>query len=166
MTTFHSRQSDCNLNTRKNETTGTFNFTSQIASSIYTVAFTKRKKSDAIIFKSRCSRWSLFYHFIGGHALPLNFVRILRLAQISPLAARSPTRWPRNVGKTSSEISRGNVAHFPGNSQTIANVMSPNFRQDDSQHGRATVTQRPMEHPARWLAGISSPAFNHDTHRL
>ena len=63
MITFHSRQSDCARRARKNENAGTFNFTSQIASSICTVTFTKCDKSDATIFKSRCSRTVVCYRF-------------------------------------------------------------------------------------------------------
>jgi hypothetical protein len=63
MITFHSRQSDCARHTGKNKNVGTFNFTSQIAPSICTVAFTKREKSDATIFTSRCSRTVLCYRF-------------------------------------------------------------------------------------------------------
>ena len=52
MTTFHSRQSDCDRHARKNENADTFNFASQIASSICTVAFKKCEKFDAM-FLSR-----------------------------------------------------------------------------------------------------------------
>ena len=71
MTTFHSRQSDCDRRTRKNENTGTFNFTSQIAPSICTVAYAKCEEFDATIFTSWCSRLSQVCHFRQGHALPL-----------------------------------------------------------------------------------------------
>jgi hypothetical protein len=63
MNTFHSRQTDCDRHARKNENTGTLNFTSQISPSICTVMFTKRVKTNAIIFKSRCSRTVLCYRF-------------------------------------------------------------------------------------------------------
>ena len=63
MITFHSRQSDCARRARKNETAGTFNFTTQIASPICTAMNTKRVKTDATIFKSRCSRTVLCYRF-------------------------------------------------------------------------------------------------------
>ena len=61
MITFHSRQSDCARRARKNENAGTFNFVSQIASPICTVMHTKRVKTDATIFKSRCSRMVMCY---------------------------------------------------------------------------------------------------------
>src|SRR5450432_4320662 len=71
MITFHSQQSECARRARKNENAGTFNFASQIASSICTVMFTKRVKPDATIFKSRCSRTAVSYRFRMGQALPL-----------------------------------------------------------------------------------------------
>jgi len=110
MIIFHSRRSDCARRARKNENASAFNFTSQIASSICTVAFTKREKSDAIIFTSRCSRTAVSYRFRGGQALPLSFVRFLRLANGSSKNRRRPARRSRNgresSGKTSGEMSR------------------------------------------------------------
>ena len=132
MITFHSRQSDCARRARKNENAGTFNFTSQIASSICTVAFTKCEKSDATIFTSRCSRLSLVCIFRQGHALPLSFVRFLRLANGSSKNRRSPARRSRNgrepSRKKSGEMSRSHAAHLPGNCRAVANAMPPNVR--------------------------------------
>jgi hypothetical protein len=105
MNTFHSRQSDCDRHARKNENTGTFNFTSQIAPSICTVAFTKCEKSGAIIFTSRCSRLSLVCIFRQGHALPLSFVRFSRLANRSTMNWRNPARRSRNGRESSVKIS-------------------------------------------------------------
>ncbi len=137
MATFHSRQSDCDRRTRKNENTGTFNFASQIASSICTVAFTKREKSDATIFKSRCSRTSLFCNFRHRHALPLVKTRFLRLANSSPLAARSPARRScdgrATSGKTTGAISRLISAQLPGNGRAVATAMPPTIRRDNTQ---------------------------------
>lgn len=110
MITFHSRQSDSARRAPKNENASTINFTSQIASSICTVTFTKRGKSDSIIYTSACSRLSLIYNFRHGHALPLNFVRFLRLANGSSKNRLSPARWSRNglepSHKKSGEMSR------------------------------------------------------------
>ena len=137
MANFHSRQSDCDRRTRKNENTGTFNFASQIASSICTVAFTKREKSDATIFKSRCSRTSLFCNFRHRHALPLVRTRFLRLANGSPKTARSPARRSRDgratSGKTTGKISGVMSAQRPGNGRTVATAMPPSVRKDDWQ---------------------------------
>lgn len=47
MITFHSSQPDCDRRVCKQASADTFNFTSQIASSICAVAFTKRVKPDA-----------------------------------------------------------------------------------------------------------------------
>jgi hypothetical protein len=120
MIKFHYRQSDYVRRARKNENGGTFNFTSQIASSICTVMFTKLDKSSATILKSRCSRTAVNYRLMAWHALPLNFVRFLRLANRSPMNQRSPARRSRNVrepsGNTSSEMSRSQPHHFPATS--------------------------------------------------
>ena len=130
--TFYSRQSDCARRARKNKNAGTINFTSQIASSICTVAFTKHEKSDATIFTSRCSRTAVSYRFRGGQALPLSFVRFLRLANGSSKNRRSPARRSRNGRESSSErtgeMPRPSLAHWPGNCQAVANAMPPDGR--------------------------------------
>ena len=118
MNTFHSRQTDCDRHARKNENTGTLNFTSQIAPSICTVRHTKRVKTNATIFKSRCSRTVLCYRCDRVEALPLVSTRILRLANSSPKIARSPARRSRDVretsGKKSGEMSRFMSVQLPG----------------------------------------------------
>ena len=117
MNTFHSRQTDCDRHARKNENTGTLYFTSQIAPSICTVRHTKRVKTNATIFKSRCSRTVLCYRFDRVEALPLVSTRILRLANSSPKIARSPARRSRSIrepfGKTSGKLSRAPPRDFP-----------------------------------------------------
>ena len=139
MNTFHSRQTDCDRHARKNENTGTLNFTSQIAPSICTVRHTKRVKTNATIFKSRCSRTVLCYRFDRVEALPLVSTRFLRLANGSPKIARSPARRSRDgcetPGKKSGEMSRVISAQLPGNGRTVAAEMPPNVRQDNSQDG-------------------------------
>ena len=144
MNTFHSRQTDHDRHARKNENTGTLNFTSQIAPSICTVTFTKRVKPDATIFKSRCSRTVLCYRFDRVEALPLVWTRFLRLANSSPKTTRSPARRSRDgrepSGKKSGEISRVISAQRPGNGRTVATAMPPNIREDNSPcagHGHA-----------------------------
>ena len=144
MNTFHSWQTDHDRHARKNENTGTLNFTSQIAPSICIVIRTKRVKRDATIFKSRCSRTVLCYRFDRVEALPLVRTRFLRLAHSSPKIARSPARRSRDgrktSGKKSGEMSRGMSAQHPGNGRTVAATMPPNIRQDNSPcagHGHA-----------------------------
>ena len=137
MTTFYSRQRDRARPACKKANANTFNFTSQIAPSICTVIRTKRVKRDATIFKSRCSRTVLCYRFDRVEALPLNFVRFLRLAKSSPKTASSPARRSRDgretSGKKSGEMSRVMSAQLPGSGRTVAAAMPPNVRQDDSQ---------------------------------
>ena len=162
MITFHSQQSDCARRPRKNENAATFNFASQIASSICAVMFTKRVKHDATIFKLRCSRTVVCYRLIRVQALPLVSTRFLRLAHISPKTARSPERWARNIRQEiRRNVSRrvrstsrqwpdsgnGNAAEHPSGrlARQLAlrriwtrNVRTENLR-DNSQLGRATA---------------------------
>ena len=137
MNTFHSRQTDCDRHARKNENTSTLNFTSQITSSICTVRHTKRVKTNATIFKSRCSRTVVCYRLDRVQAVPLVRTRFLRLANSSPKTARSPARRSRDGRETSGEksgkISRVMSAQRPGNGRTVATAMPPNVRQDGSQ---------------------------------
>ena len=137
MNTFHPRQSDCGRRGHKKANASALNFMSQIPSSICTVMFTKHGKHDATNFKSRCSRTVVCYRLDRVQALPLNFVRFLRLANSSPMVARSPARRSRDgretSGKKSGETSRVMSAQLPGNGRTVAAAMPLNVRQDGSQ---------------------------------
>ena len=137
MIIFHPRQSDCARRACKNENAGTINFTSQIASSICTVAFTKCEKSDATIFTSRCSRTTMCYRLYTKQALPLVKTRFLRLAHSSPKTARSPARRSRDgratSGNATGKISRVISAQRSGHGRTVASAMPPDGRTDDSQ---------------------------------
>ncbi len=178
MTTFHSRQSDSDRRTRKNENTGTLNFTSQIARSICTVRHTKRVEPDATIFKSRCSRTVLRYRFDRVEALPLVKTRFLRLANSSPKTARSSARRSRDgremSGKKSCEISRvisRNLPAMAGQRQPQCRRMAdrttrkitclaPDFGragnlQDNSQYVRATAVPQPTPRRRQHLASSS-----------
>ena len=137
MITFHSRQLDCARHARKNENAGTVNFASQIASSICTVAFTKHEKSDATIFKSRCSRTAVSYRFRGGQALPLSFVRFFttRPWLVETLAESRETvaQRPRAI---SQEIRRDvslNSAQFLDNCRAVPTAMQSDDQADGSQ---------------------------------
>ena len=185
MIIFHSRRSDCARRARKNENAGTFNFTSQIAPSICTVAFTKCEKSDATIITSRCSRTAVSYRFRGGQALPLSFVRFLRLANGSSKNQRSPARRARNgresSGKTSGEMSRPILLIC----RAIAGLWPMQCRQMAARQlarqlasWRATVTQCPRHSPRNNRCNISRNVsqddcpelrqhdFNHDSQKL
>ena len=146
MTTFHPRHSDCGRRVHKKANASALNFTSQIASSICTVMFTKHVKPDATIFKSRCSRTVLCYRFDRVEALPLVRTRILRLANSSPKIARSPARRSRDgretSGKKSGEMFRVTSAQRPGNGRTVAAATPPNVRQDNSQDGSPCAGHR------------------------
>jgi hypothetical protein len=185
MITFHLRQSDCAQRPRKNEKSVTFNFTSRIASSICTVAFTKCEKFGATIFTSRRSRLSLVCIFRQGHALPLSFVRFLRLANGSSKNQRSPARRARNgresSGKTSGEMS-GPILLI---CRAIAGLWPMQCRQMAARQlarqlasWRATVTQCPRHSPRNNRCNISRNVsqddcpelrqhdFNHDSQKL
>ena len=181
MIKFNSRQSNCARRARKNENANTFNFTSQIASSICAVTLTKCVKPDATIFKSRCSRTVVCYRFDRVEALPLVRTRFLRLANSSPKTVRSPARRSRDgretSGKKSGEISCAMSAQFPGIGRAVATAMPPRVRQDDSQDnlpcarlGRAmsapgtgettrnTSAQQPCRSPRNGQGNISQAA--------
>ena len=185
MITFHSKQSDCARRARRNENAGTFNFTSQIASSICTVAFTKCEKSDATIFTSRCSRTVVSYRFRGGQALPLSFVRFLRLANGSSKNQPIPARRSRNgrepSHKKSGEMSRS-LPHIyreiAGQWQMQCHRMSAWQLARQLAGWRATVTQRPCRSPRNSRCNIPRNIlrddcsqfrhhdFNHDSSKL
>jgi hypothetical protein len=196
MITFHSSQSDCDRHARKNENAGTVNFITQIAPSICTAMNTKRVKTDATIFKPRCSRTGMCYRLDRVQALPLSQLRFFRLAICSPMVARSPARRLRDgretSGKTSGEMSRVMPAQCPGNGRSVTTAMPPNVRQDDSQDNlpcarlgramsapetcettrntsaqqRAAVRATAKATSRKRLVEIPSSAFNHDIPKL
>jgi hypothetical protein len=133
MNTFHSRQTGCDRHARKNENTGTLNFTSQISPSICTVRHTNRVKTNATIFKSRCSRTVLCYRFDRVEALPLVLTRFLRLANSSPKTARSPARRSRDSRATSGKTTGAISAQRPGNGRAVAAAIPTSVRKDDWQ---------------------------------
>ena len=125
MTTLHLWQRNRVQHFGKNESAGTLNFRSRIASSICTVMLTKRVKLNAVMFKSRCSRTAVSYRFYTRDALLLNCVRFFRLANSSPAIQRYPASRSRSVrepsGKTSGKMSCATSAQFPGNCRAVAN---------------------------------------------
>src|SRR5208283_150400 len=170
MIIFHSRQPDCDRRARKNENSDTVTFTSQIASSICTVTFTKCVELGATIFKSRCSRTVVCYRFDRVEALPLVRTRFLRLAHISPKIARSPARRSRDgrkpSGKKSGEISRVISAQRLGNGRTVATAMPPNIRQDNSPcagHGHAMSAPETCETTRNLAAQLPRNIFQDDS---
>jgi hypothetical protein len=163
MTTFYSRQRDRAQPAYKKANADTFNFASQIASPIYTVMHTKRVKTDATSFESRCSRTVLRYLFYMPQALPLSQAKVFRLAHISPMVSRSPARRSSDgrepSGKTSGEMSRAMSAQYPGNGRSVAAAMPPSVRQDGLQDnlrhagvGRAMVAPKTCETTRKMVA--------------
>ncbi len=115
MTTFHSRQTSFGRRVRKQANASTFKFTSHITPSICSIMLTKRDKSSATIFTSRCSRTVMRYRFYRVQALPLSWLRFWRLANSSPKIARSPAGRSRDVRATSGKISGEMSCAFPCN---------------------------------------------------
>ncbi len=73
------------------------------------------------------------WKFYMRHALPLVKTRFLRLANFSPLAARSPARRSRDGRATSGKTSGAISAQRPGNGRAVVTAMPPNVRRDDTQ---------------------------------
>ncbi len=151
MITFHSSQPDCDRHARK-KNASTVYFITQIVPSICTTMNTKRVKTDATVFKSRCSRTVMCYRLDRVQALPLSQAKVFRLAHISPIVARSPARRSSDgrepSGRTSGEMSRV----MSGNGRSVAAAMPPSVRQDGSQDflpcaeiGRAMSAQETCE---------------------
>ena len=196
MIKLHPRQSDCARHTYEQGNASTLNFTSLIAPSICALMHTKRVKTDATIFKPRCSRTGMCYRLDRVQALPLSQAKVFRLAHISPIIARSPARRSSDgcepSGKTSGEMSRVMPAQCPGNGRSVATAMPPNVRQDDSQDNlpcarlgramsapetcettrntsaqqRAAVRATANTTSRKRLVEIPSSAFNHDIPKL
>jgi len=166
MTIFYSRQRDRARPAYKKANADTFNFASQIASPIYIVMHTKRVKTDATSFESRCSRMVMCYRFYRVEALPLVKTRFLRLANSSPKTARSPARRSRDGRATSGKTSGAISVQRPGNGRTVATAMPPSVRKDGSQdnlpcagHGRAISAPETGETTRKQLVGFLAVSF-------
>jgi len=185
MITFYSQQSNCARRVRKNENADTVNFTSQIASLICTVTFTKRVKHDANIFKSRYSRTVVCYRLYTKQALPLIFIRLSRLANSSPMNWRNPARRSRNgrepSHKKSGEMSRSLPHNFPAMtgqqrkqhcriSARATRETTRNIARNHLAMAMSQSEQQSLQHPAKHLTSDSSKfwhrIFNHDAQQL
>ena len=163
MTSFHPQQSACGRSDRQTATDDTLQ-----------IHVTNcNKKLHARIHetrKIRCNNWqgagqayAAELKFYARQALPLRNRRILRLAQSSPMAVRSPARRQRDdramSGKIAGEMSCGIAAQLPGNSRAKATAMPPNDRADDWQdilpcarRGRAMSTPETCETTCNMVA--------------
>ncbi len=156
MTTFHPQQSDRGRCAHQKAGTSTLqisvtNCTTKLRAQIHEAGKVVCNKLQGAVQEQ-----VIELSFYTREAEPLRNRRILRLAQISPLAVRSPARRSRDVrevtGKTSGEISRVMSAQLPGNGRSVAAAMPPSVRQDDSQdslpcagRGRAMSTPETCE---------------------
>ena len=137
MTPFHPQQSDRSRCCRRNANGNVLksratNCTTKLHAHVH-----ETRKIQCNNVSSSVRSQIIDSHFLQIEALPLNFVRFLRLAQISPMAARSPARRQRDgraiSGKIAGKISCGISAQLPGNGRTVAAATPPNVRQDGSQ---------------------------------
>ncbi len=137
MTTFHSRQSNRGRRVRKKANASTLqihvtNCPTKLHGHVH-----EGRKIQCNNVSGTLQAHSVELLFYAEQALPLVRTRFLRLAKISPMIARSPARWSRDVremsGKKSGEISRAMSAQSPGNGRAVATAMPPNVRQDGSQ---------------------------------
>ncbi len=137
MTTFRSRQSDCGRRVQKMANASTFNFTSGIAPSNLRAHVHEARKIQCNSAQGTVQAHIIELSFYTEQALPLVWTRILRLAQISPLDARSPARRPRDdcqiSGKTSGAISRRKSALCADNGRAVTTATPSNVRQVGSQ---------------------------------
>lgn len=137
MTTFCPQQSDRGRHARRKTDTNVLEFRLTNWANKLHGQIHEARKIVSNNFQRAAQECVMEMLLFAKQALPLNFVRFLRLAKNSPMVAQSPARWSRDgretSGKKSGEMSRGNAAQFPGNSQAMANAMPPNIRQDDSQ---------------------------------
>ncbi len=174
MTTFHSRQSDWRRRVRKKTNASTLqihvtNCPTKLRGHVHEARKIQCNNVSNVVQKHGCK-----YCFYAKQALPLSFVRFLRLANGSSKNRRSPARRSPNgcesSGNTSGEMSRP----FPYICGAVANAMPPNVRVATCKTTRKMAhnwhemlssqsTQQPMQHPAkhleRWLLGISSSRF-------
>ncbi len=184
MNTLQSRQTDCDRHARKNANASPFKFTSQIASSICTVAFKKCEKFDAM-FLSRgavACHWLVILDrgtpyplsrqgFCGSLTARRNLRGVPRdgRAMGANQPARNPAKclasYPRNVpamaGQWQQQCRRMAVEMTRKTTCPAPDLAAPWPRhgragnlRDDSQLGRATACKQ--------LVGISPSTFNHD----
>jgi hypothetical protein len=115
----------------------TFNSTPQVAPSNLHRHVHEGRKIQRNNVSSAVQKHGCKYCLYAKQALPLVKTRFLRLANFSPMAARSPARRSRDSratsGKTTGEISRVMSAQSPGNGRAVATAMSPTVRRDDTQ---------------------------------
>jgi hypothetical protein len=165
MITFHSQQSDSDRHAHKNENSCTFNFTSQITSSICTVTFMKYVRLVAVIFTSRCSRMVMCYRLYTKQALPLIFIRLSRLANSSPTDRKNPARRSRNGGelahKNSGEMSRSLPHNFPA----IAGRWKSQCRRISARATRETTRNLARNHRAAAVSQSKQQTMQHPTKR-
>ncbi len=137
MTTFQPQQSDPGRHVRRKADTNALeihvtNCTTKLHGRVH-----EARKTRCNNFQRAAQECVMEMLLCAKQALPLNFVRFLRLAKISPKTARSPARRSRDgretSGEKSGEISRRKSESCPGNGRAVATAMPPNVRQDGSQ---------------------------------
>ena len=185
MTTFHSRQSDRGRRVSKNADTSTLQIhVTNCAAKLHNY-FHEARKIVCNNLSSAVQAHVMKLFRYAKHALPLSFVRFLRLANGSSKNWRSPARRARNgresSGKTSGEMSRPILLIC----RAIAGLWPMQCRQMAARQlarqlasWRATVTQCPRHSPRNNRCNISRNVsqddcpelrqhdFNHDSQKL
>jgi hypothetical protein len=151
MTAFRPQQSDYARCVRKKAYAGTLQIhVTNCAAKLHS-HFHEARKIVCNNLSSAVQAHVMELPLYAKQALPLNFVRFLRLANFSPKLARSPARRPRDgckpSGKKSGEMSRVMSAQLPGNGRTVAAAMPPNARQDNSQDDSSESRRHAFNHP-------------------
>ena len=107
--------------------------------------------------------------FYTTHALPLRNRRILRLAQISPTAARSPARRSGDGRETYRKPSGGILASYPRNIPAMAGQWQSQCRRMAGKmnlQDNLTCSRLDAPCPRRKLARRLASNLNHDIQKL
>jgi hypothetical protein len=103
--------------------------------------------------------------FWTEQALPLVRTRILRLAKISPIVARSPARRSRDGRETSGKKSGIMSRVYPRNGPPAATAMPPSKCPDDSQDN-LPCTKGECAKVAPETSGTIGSSLNPDTQKI
>jgi hypothetical protein len=169
MITFHSRQSDCAWRARKNKNAGTINFTSQIASSICTVAFKKCEKFDAMFLSRGAVACHWFVLLDRCKPYPLSGQGFYD----SPKARRKLRGVPRDGRAMGANHPARNPAKYlascPRNVPAMAGQWQGQCRRASVKTTRKTTCLAPdlaAPCPCRKLARRLASYLNHDIQKL
>jgi hypothetical protein len=156
MTTFRSQQSEDGRGIRQKA--GTITFQIHVTNCVANLHCNVHEARKIVCnnFQRAAQERVIEWSFYAREALPLSWLRNLRLARSSPMTARSPARWQRDVressGKTAAGISCAMSAQFPGNGRSAAAATPPNVRQGGSRDNSHVDAWCPRRKFVRQLA--------------